>query len=57
MDYKEAIMDVLEQLRKEGLEGTIPILVAECVNELKWANNNKNDMLRWTAFHCNRMSN
>lgn len=57
MDYKEAMLDVLEQLSANGLEGTIPTLVAECVNEMKCTTNSKYDMLKWTAFHCERLSN
>jgi hypothetical protein len=57
MDYKEAMLDVLEQLSANGLEGAIPTFVAECVGEMKCATNSRRDMLKWTAFHCERLLN
>lgn len=56
MDYKESMLDVLEQLTENGLEGAIPALIAECVNEMKYTANSKYNMLKCTAFHCERLS-
>ena len=57
MDFKQALIDLLEQVSEAGLEGTIPALIAEAVNEANFKYNTNKETLYWVAVNCNNMRN
>ena len=48
---------LLEEVTNAGLEGAIPRLIAEAVNEANFIYNTNEVTLYWVAVHCNHLYN
>ena len=56
-DFKNELVKLLEELTNAGLEGAIPRLIAEAVNEANFIYNTNEVTLYWVAVHCNHLYN
>lgn len=56
-DYKKEMIALLEEVSNNGMNGAIPALISEALNEAKFIDNDTNGMLEWTAYHCKRLAN
>lgn len=56
-DFKNELVKLLEEVTNAGLEGAIPRLIAEAVNEANFIYNTNEVTLYWVAVHCNHLYN
>ena len=49
MDYKQQLIELLENVSKDGLEGAIPTLIHDAIMEAKFEHNTNENMLYWVG--------
>lgn len=55
--FKSTLINLFEKVDAEGLGGAIPTLIAEALSEVKFSNKSNDNVLYWTAKHCERFVN
>ena len=55
--FKSTLINLFEKVDADGLGGAIPTLIAEALSEAKFSNKSNDNVLYWTAKHCERFVN